>query len=226
MASRIILLRGIVGSTAYGLAREGSDEDRLGVYAWPTDSFFHLGEPKDSVVKNKPDITEHELAKYLRLALKCNPSLLELLWLPQDLYQVRRSQGTELIALRKAFLHTTGIRNAYGGYALQQAQRLQRREAEGKEGFSSTTRNRTAKHARHCFRLLEQGQQLLETGDLTVKVPDPEMYWAFDGMSVEQIVARFEASFAKFNAIDSVLPDQPDFMRVDMFLYRTRKKLL
>jgi hypothetical protein len=34
-----ILLSGIVGSTAYGLANEHSDIDRLGVYAAPTEEF-------------------------------------------------------------------------------------------------------------------------------------------------------------------------------------------
>ena len=37
-----ILLQGIVGSTAYGLAGPDSDVDRLGVYAAPTLDFARL----------------------------------------------------------------------------------------------------------------------------------------------------------------------------------------
>lgn len=224
---RIVLLRGIVGSQAYGLAREGSDTDRLGVYAWRTDAFWHLDPLQESFVQNEPyDMQEHELQKYLRLALKCNPTVMELLWLPKANYKVRTRLGSELIALRKAFLSTKYVRTAYGGYAKQQAERLQRRHAEGKEGFSSDTKKRTAKHARHCFRLLEQGRQLLETGSLDVRVKDPEPYWAFDNMGVHDILSRFEEADAQFQEAESVLPDVPDYSRVDMFLYRARRSLL
>ncbi|MFD7300744.1 DNA polymerase beta superfamily protein, partial [Streptomyces pharetrae] len=37
-----ILLSGVVGSTAYGLAHEDSDVDRLGVFAAPTESLHGL----------------------------------------------------------------------------------------------------------------------------------------------------------------------------------------
>jgi predicted nucleotidyltransferase len=227
--SRIVLLRGVVGSQAYGLAREGSDTDRLGVFAWRTDAFWHLDGfiMQETFVQHEPyDMQEHELQKYLLLALKCNPTVMELLWLPKANYKVRTRLGSELIALRKAFLSTKYVRSAYGGYAKQQAERLRQRHAEGKEGFSSDTKKRTAKHARHCFRLLEQGRQLMETGSLDVRVKDPQSYWAFDDMAVRDILGRFEEADAEFQAAESVLPDAPDFARVDMFLYRARRSLL
>ena len=37
-----VILSGIVGSTAYGLNNEGSDVDRLGVFAVPTRALFGL----------------------------------------------------------------------------------------------------------------------------------------------------------------------------------------
>lgn len=224
---RIVLLRGIVGSKAYGLNREGSDTDRLGIYTYPTDAFWHLGAMEESVVQHEPyDMQEHEVHKFLRLALKCNPTLLELLWLPKENYEVLTALGDSIVKTRKAFLSTDYVRSAYQGYALQQITRLQRRQEEGKEGFSSDTKKRTPKHARHCFRLLEQGRQLLKTGELTVKVADPEKYWAFDNMPVRDIIARFEEADAEFSATDSVLQESPDFARVDMLLYMIRRTLL
>ncbi|GAA1913626.1 hypothetical protein GCM10009753_52280 [Streptantibioticus ferralitis] len=38
-ATMHVLLSGTVGSTAYGLAHKGSDIDRLGVFAAPTEAF-------------------------------------------------------------------------------------------------------------------------------------------------------------------------------------------
>lgn len=59
-----ILLSGVVGSTAYGLAREGSDVDRLGMFAAPTETLLGLHTPKESHVTTAPDRTLHEAAKW------------------------------------------------------------------------------------------------------------------------------------------------------------------
>lgn len=67
---RSVILQGVVGSTAYGLAREGSDVDRLGIFVTPTLDLVGLGKPKDTRVGFKPDITHHEVGKYLGLALE------------------------------------------------------------------------------------------------------------------------------------------------------------
>jgi predicted nucleotidyltransferase len=81
-----VLLQGIVGSTAYGLAGPHSDVDRLGVYAAPTKAFHGLRLPIDraaSVVVHEPeDLTLHEARKFALLALSANPTVTELLWLP------------------------------------------------------------------------------------------------------------------------------------------------
>lgn len=227
---RVTLYRGVVGSVAYGLARGGSDIDRLEVFAYPTDAFWHLSPLKESIGHQSPehpeDYVRHEVAKFLRLALKCNPTLLELLWLPTEHVEVLTSFGQQMRDLRDAFLSTNYVSNAYGGYARQQLEKLLRRQDEGKEGFSSDTKRRTPKHARHCFRLLHQGRELMETGSLTVKVPNPEDYWAFDDMSISEIANRFLVADLEFRKTVSVLPSLPDFERVDTFLYGLRRSLL
>ena len=169
-----ILLSGIVGSHAYGLATQDSDVDRLGVFAAPTEEILSLHPPADSLVNVKPDITYHEARKYLSLALKCNPTVTELLWLED--YEVTSELGWELIGIRCSFLSASYVRNAYLGYATQQFRRLENR---GDGSFSSDTRLRTAKHARHLLRLLDQGLQLYRDGHLTVRVDDPDLYHDF-----------------------------------------------
>jgi hypothetical protein len=80
------ILRGIVGSVAYGLDHEDSDIDRLGCFVAPTVQFHGLHLPigkRASRVQTTPsDHTEHEAGKYLSLLLSCNPTVTELLWLP------------------------------------------------------------------------------------------------------------------------------------------------
>ena len=223
MGAEYVMLAGIVGSTAYGLDREGSDVDRLGVYVTPTEDLLALHPPAETITTHKPDTTFHEVGKYIRLALKCNPTILELLYLPDDLVEINCSEGRELRSIRGAFLSDPYVRNAYGGYAIQQLQKLQRRYGEGKQGFSSDVKNRTAKHARHCFRLLRQGRELLETGEMTVRVSDPEFYWQFDDASVEEITALFEAEDALFKSAKSALPLEPESSVVEEWLLGVRK---
>lgn len=89
-----VLLSGIVGSTAYGLAKPGSDIDRLGLFAADTTAFHGLHGPAESHVTTNPDRTLHEAAKWCRLALGGNPTVMELVWLPDDLYEVRTPWAT------------------------------------------------------------------------------------------------------------------------------------
>lgn len=228
MPEKILLLQGTVGSTAYGLAREGSDIDRLGIFAYRTMDVLRLDYSGDmeTVVRHEPDVTVHEVAKYLRLALKCNPTIMELMWLPDHLYETRTEVGEWIIHLRSAVLSENAVRGAYGGYAKQQVERLKRRHEEGKIGFAADLQHRTAKHARHCFRLLNQGRELLETGVLPIQVQDPEKYFAFDGASVEEIVERFAREDEVFRNATSVLPAHPDKPAVQSILNIIRRKYM
>lgn len=220
-----VLLSGIVGSTAYGLARPGSDVDRLGIFAAPTEQLHGLHRPTESHVTTHPDRTLHEAAKWCRLALGGNPTVMELVWLPDELYEVRDPLGDELIGLRTAFLSAKKVRDAYLGYATQQFRRL---EARGDGSYSADTRKRTAKHARHLKRLCHQGLELYTTGRLTIRVEDPEAYHDFgeqvaaDSAAARPLLAEYEAAFDENR---SVLPNQPDEAAVEGWLRRVRAHL-
>ncbi|MFI2436115.1 DNA polymerase beta superfamily protein [Streptomyces sp. NPDC018693] len=218
-----ILLSGVVGSTAYGLAHAGSDVDRLGLFAAPTEELHGLHPPKESHVSTAPDRTLHEAAKWCRLALGGNPTVMELVWLPEDLYEVRTPLGEELIGIRASLLSAARVRDAYLGYATQQFRKLQSR---GDGSFSADTRRRTAKHARHLKRLCHQGYELYATGRLTIRVEDPESYHRFgervaaDPEAARPLLNRFETAFAETR---SVLPERPDERAADAWLRRVRR---
>lgn len=163
-----ILLSGINGSTAYGLATPTSDIDRIGCYAAPTREFHGLHLPtgkKSTWTDTNPDFTYHEAGKLCNLLLSCNPTVTELLYL--DEYEFKCAAGEMLIDIRRTFLHAQGVRNAYLGYATQQFTRIRNRDDHT---FSSDTGKRTAKHARHLWRLLHQGVELHRTGKLSVRL--------------------------------------------------------
>jgi predicted nucleotidyltransferase len=214
-----VLLSGVVGSTAYGLAGPSSDVDRLGMFAAPTLSLLGLHTPRDSEVSTNPDVTLHEAAKLARLALGGNPTASELLWLPDDLYEVRTPLGDEAISLREAFLSAPRVHNAYLGYATQQFRKLLSRDP-------TWTSAKIAKHARHLMRLVDQGHELYTTGHVTIRLTDPERYRAFgervatDPEAARPFMADAEERFATAR---SVLPHEPDTKAVEDWLLRVRR---
>ena len=219
-----ILLSGIVGSTAYGLATPDSDIDRLGVFAAPTNALLGLRTPRESIVSHAPDRTLHEARKWCSLALGGNPTVMELVWLPDDLYETRTPFGDELIGIRSAFLSAKRVRDAYLGYATQQFRKLENR---GDGTFSADTRTRTAKHARHLARLAHQGRELYATGRLRVRLDAPEWYRAF-GEEVAsgdlEAARRFLAEAEEeFDRIRTPLPDRPDEDTVEAWLLAVRE---
>lgn len=214
-----LLLSGIVGSVAYGLATPDSDTDRLGVFAVPTMRLLGLHPPAPTRHGTAPDYAHHEAGKFLMLALKCNPTVTELLWLPDELYEVRTPLGEELIAIRSCLLSREYVRNAYLGYATQQLRRLESPEC---------TMGRKEKHARHLWRLVQQGVRLWLTGTLYVQL-DPDAarncrefgtrVAAGDAGLAAQMTAWADAAMEQ----DSALPEHPDEEKAEAWLLAVRR---
>lgn len=219
-----VLLAGIVGSTAYGLANEDSDVDRIGMFAAPTEAVVGLSPPVQSIVSTSPDVTFHEAGKMASLLLKCNPTVTEILWLPDDLYERRTPLGDDLIAVRKSLLSRKYVRDAYLGYAMAQFRRLENR---GAGAFSADTRKRTAKHARHLARLVTQGQELYAKGRLRVRLDDPQ--WLLDfgervaGGDLDAARKMLADAEAAFDSARSPLPEFPGKAAAEEWLQEVRR---
>lgn len=221
-----LLLVGVTGSTAYGLATEDSDVDRLGIYHVPTETVLGLNfnMARASRVSTDPDAQLHEIGKFVGLALKANPTVTELLYL--DGYEVRDPRIEPLFKIRSKLLGQRSVRTAYAGYASAQAQRLAKRQAEGRDGFNSDLAKRTAKHARHCFRLMLQAEQLLVSGEITVDVSrHRDELFAIGELAendVAAFVARFDERSQEIDRLESDLPEEPDWEAAEAFLRQFR----
>lgn len=215
-----LLLEGVVGSTAYGLATPESDIDTLGVFACPTEALVGLDRPAETLTAHDPDGCWHEAAKFARLALSVNPTVYELLWLDEGGYTTVTNLGLYLVTIRDAFLSADRVRDSYLGYATSQFKRLTER---GDGTFGSDTRSRAAKHARHMARLVRQGHELYTTGRLTVSVgDDADWFHEFSAAGPDRWVSWFERERGVFADARSVLPEFPDRERVDGWLAAVR----
>lgn len=217
-----VILSGVVGSLAYGLATPDSDVDRLGIFAAPTEALHGLTFPGESKVTTNPDRTLHECRKACRLMLGGNPTVSEVLWLQS--YETRTAWGDELIRIRKAFQSAKRCRDAYLGYATSQFRKL---EARGDGSFSADTRKRTAKHSRHLYRLCHQGLHLYRTGELLIRLVHPGLFREFGEQVAAggvEVARRMLADYEEeFDRTRTPLPDRPDEETVERWLLAVRR---
>lgn len=222
---RNVLISGVVGSTAYGLATPTSDVDTLGIFAHNTTDLYGLDYPQETYVTKDPDpdVTLHEARKACRLMLQCNPTVLEILWL--DSYVECWDLGEELINIRGSFLTAKRVKDAYLGYATQQFRRLM--ERGGKSFDSDLGPKRVAKHARHLWRLALQGTELYATGKLRIRLTEEEVQTCRNfGERItedpQRGVAFMAAAEHNFSNIRTALPDTPDLEPIETWLHRVR----
>lgn len=200
-----VIMQAVCGSRAYGLDTPESDYDLKGVYVSPTIDVASLKPPTQTVDHTDPDWAFHEVGKFISLCLKCNPTTIEQLYLAE--YDFVSSEFQMLIDRRDLFLSSRAIFGAYGRYAEAQMKRLLNRE-DSSFGHG----RKYSKHARHSFRLLQQGMELITTGTMGVRVSNPEELFAVGELPPDELVAKFDPAIAAFDAAcdNSLLPAHPD----------------
>ncbi|MGH9943273.1 MAG: nucleotidyltransferase domain-containing protein [Pyrinomonadaceae bacterium] len=207
----------VVGSRAYGLDDEASDVDRRGIYLPPAEQHWSLYGVPEQLENKSAEECYWELQKFLTLALKANPNVLECLYTP--LVERATPLAQELLEMRSAFLSRL-VYQTYNGYVMSQFKKLEQ-----------DLRNRGAvrhKHAMHLIRLLLEGISVLCSGFLPVRMDEHrtrllairrgEMPWEEIDRWRLSLHQDFDAAFA-----DTKLPERPDYERVNAFLIRARR---
>jgi uncharacterized protein len=217
-----IIYRCQVGSKAFGLAADGSDDDIRGIYLPPARLHWSLRRLPEQLESNDgvQDEVYWELEKYLRLALKANPNVLETLWTPMVLFADETAQ--ELRAIRKSFL-SKHIYKTYSGYVLSQFRRM--------ANAVKATGTYKPKHAMHLIRLLYSGIDALATGEIRIDVEEHReelLHIRNDQLPFEEVKRRALELDERFEAVFATtsLPEQPDYALVDDFLIRARRRTI
>ena len=243
---RSTILRATVGSTVHGLHHGGQDDrDEMAVFVEPPEYLLGLRRARHMrgglygfehyVERTQPegarsgpgdlDLVAYSLRKYVRLALKGHPTVLLLLFVPDEVTHVRTELGEELQALRPAILSRRAGRG-YLGYLRGQKERLlgsrgqkrvNRPELVEAHGYDT-------KYAMHAARLGYQGLELLETGRLALPLSEParsrvmairtgELSFAEALAEIDELERRLAGALAQTS-----LPPEPDRTAVDAFL--------
>lgn len=233
-AEKRTILRAIVGSSAHGLNLPGQDDrDEMGVLVEPPEYVVGLRHFEQYVYRSQPegvrsgpgdlDLTIYSLRKWCRLARSGNPTVLLLLFAPDFVKWTaagdRLQRAWPLFAARSAA-------TAFLGYLTAQKQRLlgerggmkvHRPELVAAHSFDT-------KYAGHILRLGHQGCEFLETGRITLPMPEPERSRilrvrrgevAFQDMMTE--AGELEVRLADLRE-SSPLPPEPDHEAIDRLL--------
>jgi predicted nucleotidyltransferase len=121
-----LIYKVIAGSQAYGLETEQSDLDVRGVCIPPRRYLLGLGvfeqwENQDP----EGDTVIYALTKFVRLALVCNPNIIELLYTDPRHVLFVNDHGRRLLERRHLFLSRLA-RQTFAGYAISQLRRIER----------------------------------------------------------------------------------------------------
>ena len=116
-----VVIDTVVGSRAWGVADEGSDEDHRGVFVLPMPWLTGLAEPPLDLVSLDGSQSYWEIGKAVRQGLRADPNTLEMMFANP---LVVDPMGEQLVAIRDAFL-SIEIYGSFGRYALSQLDRLE-----------------------------------------------------------------------------------------------------
>ncbi len=236
IAERGTILRCQVGSGVHGTAIDGQDDrDEMGVCAEPPEYVVGLRQFEQYIYRTQPegvrsgpgdlDLTVYSLRKWMRLALAGNPTMLLPLFVPeQEIVQVTAAgrelrAASDMVVSRQAGHRFLGYLRAQRDnmLGLRGGRHTNRPELVEKHGFDT-------KFAMHMVRLGVQGVELLETGRITLPIPEPWLAWLRDlrmgRHSRDDALAAATELEARLEDLtgSADLPERPDTARADGWL--------
>jgi len=215
-----VIFRCIIGSRAYGLDGDHSDTDYRGIYLPPADLHWSLYGVPDQLDREETQEQYWELQRFLVLALKANPNVLECLYTP--LVEHVTPLGQEVLDMRESFLSRL-VFQTYNGYVTSQFKKMQadlRNQGEVKW-----------KHVMHLIRLLIAGISVLRNGFVPVRVDEHreqllairrgEIPWEETEKWRLSLHREFDQAVQ-----ETKLPDRPDYERANALLIKARRAAL
>lgn len=215
-----VIFRCVIGSRAYGLDGEDSDIDRRGIYLPPAKLHWSLYGVPEQLENDATQEVYWELQKFIVLALKANPNVLECLYSP--IVEKATPIAQQMLDMRDAFLSKL-VFQTYSGYVASQFKKMQ-----------TDIRNQGRvkwKHVMHLVRILLSGIHVLREGAVSVRVGKhrDRLLEIRSGETEWEVVENWRLELqTEFNSAveHTKLPERPDYDRVNEFLVHARRLAL
>lgn len=249
------ILRGQVGSGVHGTSIAGQDDrDEMGICLEPPqyvtglarvpaglgaeDASVPFEQYQRHTVWDRPgglanrsgagdlDVVIYSARKWCRLAAAGNPTVLLLLFVPDDEVVYRDAVGAELVANAHRFVSVLAA-DRFLGYL-----RAQRAAMTGQSGAHTNRPELVAVHgydtkfAMHALRLGLQGIEFLTEGRITLPVPEPDgdrlRAVRRGDVPLPEVIAAIDDAEDQLIALQrrTSLPAQPDRAWIDSWLHR------
>jgi uncharacterized protein len=244
IAEKGTIFRCVVGSTVHGISiSDQDDRDEMGFCIEPPEYVIGLQQFEQYITRTQPeghrsgpgdlDLTIYSARKWLQLALAGNPTILLPLFVPEEFILVNHPVVEELFAHPEIIL-SRQAGDRFLGYLARQRLSLLSREGKGRdvtrpeliEQFGFDT-----KFAGHMVRLGFQGAELMQTGKITLPVPEPMRAWIRDlriGKHTQAEALDMALDFEdeiKHYMPNSPLPERPDREAADRWLIDTYQEV-
>jgi hypothetical protein len=251
-----LILRVQVGSGVHGTAIDGQDDrDELGLCLEPPPFVTglarvpagirgegpsvrfeqyerHTAWDRPGGVANRSgagdlDVVIYSARKWARLALAGNPTVLLVLFVPDEEVVFRSPAGAELAANAHRFVSRLAAARYLGYLNGQKAAMTGQSGAHTNRPELVAVHGYDTKYAMHALRLGLQGIELLTTGRITLPVPEPHREYLRSIRRGERALAEVldavsetEARLARLRD-SAAVPDEPDRPWVDGWLHRS-----
>ncbi|MBX9725515.1 MAG: nucleotidyltransferase domain-containing protein [Candidatus Obscuribacterales bacterium] len=215
-----VIYRCIVGSRAFGLDVQDSDVDRRGIYLPPAKLHWSLYGMPEQLENDEKQECYWELQKFMVLALKANPNVLECLYTP--LIEYASPVAEQILASRSIFLSKL-VYQTYNGYVLSQFRKL--------EQDLRTRGELKWKHVMHLIRLLVSGVTIMkeqvvpvrvdESRDKFMKIRNGEIPWEEVNIWRLELHKQFDKAYELTS-----LPERPDYEKANDLLIAARRSMV
>jgi uncharacterized protein len=256
IAERGMILRTQVGSGVHGTAISGQDDrDEMGICLEPPEYVTGLARVPNGIngigesipfeqyerhtvwdapggVANRSgagdlDVVIYSARKWCRLALAGNPTVLLVLFVPDEEVVFRNEVGCELMDNAHRFVSRLAADRFLGYLQSQKAAMLGEKSAHTNRPELVAIHGFDTKYASHALRLGYQGAELLTTGRITLPMPQPEREYLRSirrgEVELNEVIARISDAEEQLVALGSSrhVPDEPDRAWVNEWLHRS-----
>jgi predicted nucleotidyltransferase len=216
--NKTILLKCLVGSRAHGLHGPDSDYDYRGVHLVPTSDILRFDSKYSptSWIEGKVDETSYELAHFLQLCTKANPSVLEVLVSHEVIEELPYAQ--EMRELLPYMYNPANAFDAFAGYSKNQQKKMLENHLDRRNKYGVA-------YVRTAFNLVA----LLKFGTFSLEVTDEPLRCHLENIKANQysngqILDVADRYLLRAKDLLPTVENKQDLNKINEFLLRVRKE--
>jgi predicted nucleotidyltransferase len=224
------IFKTLVGSRLYSLNTDESDWDYRGVGLPSASDLLGL---HDNALKHWDTVNDastpgetsfYMITKFFLLLEKSNPTLTEMLFVPEDAIVHKNKLWDDICEFSKSQFITKRLIPSYFGYFKDAYTRVKDKKSQNNREWMIQTHGYDVKNASHCYRIAIQSIELMTTGVCHPKMSGVNRDIAFDmkigKYSYNKTMDVLDCVYEDMKTAEKkcTLPDSPDMDKVNQYV--------